>query len=245
MQSGSLYHIISRVNNQEFLLENHHIKAKYLSLLRLAKLKFDFGLLAYCIMDNHVHMLMKMNSDPISKVMQWVNLKFASSVNIKLDRNGHFFGARYHSTLIEDHFGVQQVIKYIHRNPIAAKMTNSLNYPWSSHNVYIGHPESSWFDANMGLETFNFGDSDAKSNYLRFVSEADDFERLIENDVLSERDVYYYENSQVPGWHEYVQKFPIIDAHSNVKGQLDLLFGRLCLMAKVDQSRVHKLIRLT
>ena len=91
MESGYCYHITCRANNQEYLLEKYDYKARYQYYLTKAQSKFDTELWSYCLMDNHVHMLMKMYADSISKTMQWLNQNFASSVNLMQGRNGHFF----------------------------------------------------------------------------------------------------------------------------------------------------------
>lgn len=238
--SGELYHITSRANNQEYFFEHPHCKSHYLSLLQSAKAQFDFELYAYCIMDNHVHLLMKMNNDSISIIMSWLNQRFAYFVNSRMGRNGHLWGDRYHLTAISGKIRTNYVIRYIHRNPIAAGITTSLNYPWSSHHIYAGRPEQAWFEANQGLFTFDTKKSSAKTSYLKYVSAEDDLERLAKNKILTERDLVTIENSQFPGEHEYVLALPEHAARDNVQGQLDLLFGRLCLMTKVNPGLIGK-----
>ena len=149
-----------------------------------------------------------------------------------------FFGDRYYSYPVVGDYAIQQVIKYIHRNPIAANITNSLNYPWSSHNVYIGNPEKSWFSAEKGLMAFADGKSDPKTNYLKFVSAPDDLERLASQNLLSEKVRHRFETTQIPGMHEYVLSLPEHEASAYKKGQLDLLFSRLCLISQLDPYKI-------
>jgi len=224
-------------------LENPHCKDKYLTLLKTIKQRSDFELFCYCIMDNHVHMLMKMNSDPLSSIMQWLNQKFAYDVNLRMGRNGHLFGDRYKAYPVIGDEKIRETIKYIHRNPVAANMTETLIYPWSSHHVYIGRPEKAWFEAGQGLELFKFGTSNAKNNYLNFVNKMGDVERLVAQKILSERDVNHLEDMQLPGDHEYILSRPQSELRSNVQGHLDLVFGRLCLMNKLDYPKIRDQVR--
>lgn len=243
IQPGVPYHVISRVNNQEFLLENDHCKDKYLTLLKQAKQRYDFNLFAYCIMDNHVHLIMRMNTDSLSSVIQWLNQKFAIDVNKRMGRNGHLFGDRFKAYPILGDEKIRETIKYIHRNPVAANMTDSLIYPWSSHHIYIGRPEKAWFEASEGLELFKDGASNAKNNYLKFVSQMGDVERLVAQKILSVRDVNHIEDIQLPGDHEYILSRPQSELRSNVQGHLDLVFGRLCLMNKLDYPKIRDQVR--
>lgn len=243
LQPGISYHVISRANNQEFLLENPHCKDKYLNLLKTIKLRSDFELFAYCIMDNHVHLLMRMNTDPLSSVMQWLNQKFAYEVNMRMGRNGHLFGDRYKAYPVIGDEKVREAIKYIHRNPLAANMVETLIYPWSSHHIYIGRPENAWFEARQGLDLFEEGTSSAKNNYLNFVNKMGDVERLVACKILNEREVNHLETLQLPGEHEYILSRPQSEARENVQGHLDLLFGRLCLMNKLEYPKIRDQIR--
>lgn len=243
LQPGILYHVISRVNNQEFLLESPHCKDKYLNLLKLAKQRYDFNLFAYCIMDNHIHLLMRMNVDTISRIIQWLNQNFAQEVNKRMGRNGHLFGERFKAYPVYGVEKVRETIKYIHRNPVAANMTDTLIYPWSSHHVYIGRPEKAWFEASEGLELFKDGTSNAKNNYLNFANKIGDVERLVACKILTEQDVNHIEEIQLPGVHEYILSRPKSEVHSNVQGHLDLVFGRLCLMNKLDYPTIRDQVR--
>jgi len=243
LQSGISYHVISRANNQEFLLESPHCKEKYLTLLKQAKQRYDFNLFAYCIMDNHIHLLMKMNVDSLSSVIQWLNQKFAQEVNQRMGRNGHLFGERFKAYPVFGDEKVRETIKYIHRNPVAANMVKTPIYPWSSHHIYIGRPENAWFEASKGLELFKDGDSKAKENYLKFVSKPGDVERLVACKLISEADVNRLETIQLPGDHEYILSRPQNEATANFQGCLDLLFGRLCLMNQLEFSKIRDQIR--
>jgi len=243
IQPGVPYHVISRVNNQEFLLENDHCKDKYLTLLKQAKQRYDFNLFAYCVMDNHVHLIMRMNADSLSSVIQWLNQKFAVDVNKRMGRNGHLFGDRFKAYPILNDEKIRETIKYIHRNPVAANMTDSLIYPWSSHHIYIGRPEKAWFEASEGLDLFKDGTSNAKNKYLNFANRIGDVERLVEQKILSERDVNRIEDIQLPSDHEYILSRPQSEACSKVQGYLDLVFGRLCLMNKLDYPTIRDQVR--
>ena len=156
---------------------------------------------------------------------------------------GGSIGDRYKAYPVIGDEKIRETIKYIHRNPVAANMTETLIYPWSSHHVYIGRPEKAWFEAGQGLELFKFGTSNAKNNYLNFVNKMGDVERLVAQKILSERDVNHLEDMQLPGDHEYILSRPQSELRSNVQGHLDLVFGRLCLMNKLDYPTIRDQVR--
>lgn len=224
---------------------NHHDKARYLALLKKAKTKFDYQLLAYCVMDNHVHLIVKMNQDPLSIIMKWVNQNFAAYLNFRLSRNGHLFANRYHTVFLEHPWAVQCAIKYVHRNPLAARIDRGLDYPWSSHRTYLGRPENAWFDAALGLSHFAAGGRDPLKNYLTFVYEREDLETLLDAQLLSESQIILLEQRLVPGLHEkaawpvFFQEALPPSLKSHPLQALDLIFGRLCLLARLNPQTIH------
>lgn len=133
-------------------------------------LKFDYELLAYVIMDNHYHLIIKVNEDPLDKIMFNINNVFVRYVNKELKRSGHVYESRYKSKQITTDTYLLWVLRYIHRNPIRAKMVENLDdYKWSSHYFYktarVG-TVNTMFILNM------LSDKKAKAvlSYMKFVN---------------------------------------------------------------------------
>ncbi len=94
-------------------------------------------------MDNHVHFLINADLSTMSESLKWINIKFASRYNNKYERVGHVFQGRYKSEVIKDENHLIQVLRYIHNNPVAAKMVSEVSkYKWSSYNHYLSGSEN-------------------------------------------------------------------------------------------------------
>lgn len=193
------YHVICRSNNREFTLQNEVIKGKYISILKDIKRRYKFSLFAYCIMDNHIHLLIKMQEDSLAMIMKAINQRFAQWINRTYKRTGHLFENRYHAILIETTHGIKCVIKYIHRNPVMAGIFSGLNYKWSSHSTYIKRSNRAWFDCSEALDLFSEKRCDARASYYKFVAPPMNFENLYFSKNITEKDLEDYENCCIPG----------------------------------------------
>lgn len=133
-QPGMIHHIIVRGNNKESIFKEDNDKIRYLQLLERYKKRHLFKLLAYCIMDNHVHLLIKQNEVSLSKTMQGIQQSYTQFYNKKYDCIGHVFHQRFKSIPVADDAYLITLIAYIHKNPKVAGIVNNLNeYRWSSH----------------------------------------------------------------------------------------------------------------
>ncbi|KJS19098.1 MAG: hypothetical protein VR72_20425 [Clostridiaceae bacterium BRH_c20a] len=132
---GALYHVICRGNNGEDILSQEKDKIEYIEILKKYKIRYGFNLYAYCIMDNHVHLLVETGVIPLSKIMQGIQQSFTQRYNKRYQRTGHVFQQRYKAKLCDMENYLLQLIKYIHHNPIKARISG-LSYNWSSHYNY-------------------------------------------------------------------------------------------------------------
>lgn len=138
LSSTGIYHIMMRGNEKKdiFLCEND--KVKFLNILRDKKKENEYELYAYCLMDNHIHLLIKENKDSIARIMKRINTSYANYFNKKYSRVGHVFQDRYKSETIESEGSLLQVIRYIHNNPVKAGIVSSPQmYLWSSFHLYL------------------------------------------------------------------------------------------------------------
>lgn len=171
---GALYHVMARGNNGEEVLERDEEKKQYLNLLKKYKERYDFKLYAYCLMDNHIHLLIEVSDIPLSKIMQGVQQSFTQIFNKKYERTGHAFQQRYKANLCDKESYFLQVIKYIHYNPVKASLDEGINYKWSSHNEYLKNDEYSLIDKDFVLSIFSNNRANAVRGYLEFINEEDD-----------------------------------------------------------------------
>lgn len=134
---GAIYHVIHRGNNKSFIFELDDDKVYLLKIMAEVKELFDFTILAYAIMDNHYHFLIKTHNIPLSRIMHRINTRYAKYYNRKYERTGSPFEDRYRGLLVENESYLIRLIKYIHNNPVYANICSSMNeYKWSSDVFY-------------------------------------------------------------------------------------------------------------
>lgn len=152
---GALYHVMCRGNNREEILKEEENKQMYLDLIKKYKKRYGFKLYAYCIMDNHVHMLIEREDVALSKIMQGIQQSYTQRYNKKYERTGHVFQQRYKAQLCNKNEYLLQLIKYIHMNPVKAGLEEGLNYKWSSHRIYIRGEDEDLIDLEFVTGLFS------------------------------------------------------------------------------------------
>ncbi|MFB2968396.1 transposase [Aerosakkonema sp. BLCC-F183] len=139
LQLGYCYHITTRCNNREFRLTRSECRQVLLYAIEKARLKYGFKLYALCIMSNHVHYLLEpAQPQDLPKIMHWLNWYTAMCFNRMLNRTGHFWEKRYHSTGFAntDKRRALNTLRYIHANPKAAGMQRGFFYDFSNYGMY-------------------------------------------------------------------------------------------------------------
>lgn len=100
---------------------------------------------AYCLMTNHLHLLVQVGERPLSPVMRVLLHRHARRINRLYYKGGHVFGDRFWSRPCTSESDVLNTIRYIHANPVEAGLVGTPDaYPWSSHHIYLGQEEASW-----------------------------------------------------------------------------------------------------
>ena len=132
-----IYHIMMRGINRQCIFKDSTEKNKFLKLLRQTKSELDVEVFAYCIMDNHVHLLLRENQDPIETFCRKINTSYAIYYNAKHERCGHLFQDRYKSEAVKDEKQLLLTVRYIHMNPVKARIcSNPEDYEASSYSEY-------------------------------------------------------------------------------------------------------------
>lgn len=142
---GGLYHLITRGVDRRDIFHSPEDHKKFLSLLAVQKEKLPFFLYAYCLMTNHVHLLMERMTDDIGRIMHRVLTGYTQYYNRKYRRSGHLLQGRHKAILCQSDMYLSELVRYIHLNPVRAKMVRKVeNYPFTSHRAYMGleEPES-------------------------------------------------------------------------------------------------------
>ncbi|TVQ07396.1 MAG: transposase [Leptolyngbya sp. DLM2.Bin27] len=139
LKAGFCYHVTTRCNNREFRLLRDECREVLLYAIEKCQEKYGFKLYALCIMSNHVHYLLEpQQPEDLPKIMHWLNWYTAMCFNRMLNRTGHFWEKRYHSTGFPntDYRRVLNTLRYIHANPKAAAMQEGFFYDYSNYGSY-------------------------------------------------------------------------------------------------------------
>lgn len=170
---GATYHITARGNRRNDIFKEEEDFQYYLKLIEEALhhyLHHNYKVICYCLMDNHVHLLIKTEDQPIGIFIGRINSKYAKYYNKKYNYIGHLFQDRFHSELIEKDTQMLVTSRYIHLNPVRAKMVSSpIEYRWSSYNVYLNEHKRNIID--KGYILFYFNGKDRELLYKLFVEE--------------------------------------------------------------------------
>jgi REP element-mobilizing transposase RayT len=150
------YHIMLRGNERKSIFPEEEDYRKFLQILAIKKRDDSFLLYAYCLMSNHLHLLIREKKQNISQIMKRINIAYAYYFNKKYNRVGHVFQDRFKSESVEEESYLLSVIRYIHNNPLNAKMVKDpILYPWSSSNCYINESKKCIIDKEDILTIFS------------------------------------------------------------------------------------------
>lgn len=168
------YHIMIRGNNKKEIFKKEDEKERFIKIIYKKKSVDKWNLRAYCIMDNHVHLLIEECENEIQVIMKKINVSYAMYYNKKYKLTGHVFQDRYKSEAIEDDAYLLAVMRYIHQNPVKAGMVKNLkDYRWSSYNEYIDNTKTLITDTNL-LEMFSKNEIEAVKGFKKFHEEIDE-----------------------------------------------------------------------
>lgn len=133
-----VYHIMLRGINRQIIFQDDKDILRFLDTLRNYKELSGFQLFAYCIMDNHVHLLIKESDEPMSTIVKRISSSYVFWYNKRYERCGHLFQERFRSEAVDDDEYFLTVLRYIHQNPVKAEISDGVDdYKWSSYKEYI------------------------------------------------------------------------------------------------------------
>jgi len=165
-ESG-IYHIIMRGINRMVIFNDYEDRHRFFQTLKYYKKICGYKIYAYCLMNNHFHLLLSIGAEPLEQVMRRICGKYVYWYNNKYDRVGYLFQDRFKSEPVENEAYFLTVLRYIHQNPLKAGMAKELDqYPWSSYNCYLS--QDSFVDINFALNIFNNDIERAVKSFIEF-----------------------------------------------------------------------------
>lgn len=198
-ESG-IYHIILRGQNRQIIFEDDEDKEKFLKTPEECKRKSGFELYGYCLMGNHIHLLLHELKDETGIIMRRIGASDVYWYNWKYRRCGHLFQDRYKSEAIETDEYFLTVLRYIHRNPVKAGLVKRMSdYKWSSYDEYISNKGLT--DINFALNIVDENREKAVAGFAKYHAEQQEDKclEMEERRRLTDEEAQRYHNEEV--WH--------------------------------------------
>jgi len=170
-----IYHVVLRGINKQTIFEDEEDNEKFLVTVKRYKEQSGYQLLAYCLMGNHIHLLIKTGVEELGQIFRRIGASYVYWYNRKYDRTGHLFQDRYKSEAVETDHYMFAVLRYIHQNPLKAGMVNHIvDYPYSSYAEYIGLNNEQYVDKDFALSLFHEEKEQALADFRDFNEMATD-----------------------------------------------------------------------
>lgn len=167
----AFYHVMLRGNNRQCIFHHDIDYLNFIDCLKSASTLYSSHVHLYCLMPNHIHLVIEVTDIPLSKLMQRIGTIYAQKHNKRYNKIGHVFQGRFKAKLIQDDQYLLELCYYIHMNPVKAGLCQAPDgYRWSSHFEYMRH-------GNQPLQTFVTTEhitnllADFRSTYERFISQ--------------------------------------------------------------------------
>jgi putative transposase len=170
---GDVHHVHARGNARMRIFLDDADHRRYLWLLGRAVERYRWRCLAYCLMVNHVHLLIEAPVVPLGRGMGYVHGEYARTFNERHERSGHVFGGRYGSVPVADDAHLWVAARYIARNPVEAGLCREpAAWRWSSHAAIVAGTAPSWLDRGRLLAYFGGVGGEPLERYAQLVNAA-------------------------------------------------------------------------
>jgi putative transposase len=154
----AIYHVTSRGNRQDAIFVDDEDRQRFLSILAQTLDRFQASVVAYCLMDNHYHLVLYTPLPNLSALMRRLNGMVTQSYNRSHGKVGHLFQGRFKAILVDQDAYLLTLCRYVERNPVRAGMVpHAKDWPWSSYRAHIGNASSPPWLASIRLHGYLLG----------------------------------------------------------------------------------------
>ena len=168
--TGGLYHVILRGNGGQPVFLADEDRCRFSLLMQEGTCRFGYRVHAFCFMTNHIHLALQTGEIPLSRGLQNLSFRYTRWINWRKNSTGHLFQGRFKAVLIDSDSYLLELVRYIHLNPIRANMVNGPDeYPWTSHNAYLGKEILPWLTTDWMLGQFGKSVQKARAAYQTFL----------------------------------------------------------------------------
>lgn len=186
---SGIYHIMLRGVNRQEIFHDDEDCLVFLGILRRYKVKSEINVYSWCLMNNHIHLLLKEGNESISATMKRIAVSFVLYYNEKYGTSGHLFQDRFKSENIESRKSYLTVLRYIHQNPVKAGLTKTVvEWRWSSCRFYYDarEGEGQLLDSAFTLDLFSEDYSMARERFKEF-NDSDNQDQCLDDHIKARR----------------------------------------------------------
>lgn len=175
---GAFYHVILRGNGGQEIFYSKADRSRFYLLLQEGIERYGHRLHAFCLMTNHLHLVVQVGDMPLAKILQNISFRYTRYINKKKKRNGHLFQGRYKAILIDADSYLLELVRYIHNNPLRTGLVNKPEqYQWSSHRAYLDKETVTWLTTDFVLSQFAKNEKKARQQFQAFCLKGGNEER--------------------------------------------------------------------
>ena len=169
--AGATYHVTSPGDRREAIYDDDLDRTRWLEIIAQVCDRFNWRIHAYCLMDNHYHLVIETVDGNLSKGMRQLNGVYTQYYNRRHGRSGHVFQGRYKAIHVDKENYLLELARYVVLNPVRASMVaDVINWPWSSYPAAVGHCSSpDWLETDWLLSHFGKQRKRARTKYVDFV----------------------------------------------------------------------------
>jgi hypothetical protein len=198
-------------------------------------------------MDNHYHLLIETPEANLSVTVQWINVSFAVYYNRKRQNSGHIFQGRFKAILIDADEYLKQLSRYIHLNPVRAKIVkNPGDYPWSSHRAFIGEEKPPhWLETKWLLSQFGRRERESIRSYREYIENVEvaslenPHKDVIGGMILGDPGFVSWVKEEFLSDREYEEEIPQLK-ELKPKPSLDTIVRIVCDEMRCDEEQILK-----
>jgi REP element-mobilizing transposase RayT len=167
------YHVMNRGRRGENIFSDKRDYEVFINLLKETAEQWNVKITAYCLMSNHYHILLQTPEGNLSRSMRHLNGIYTQRYNKMHGYDGQLFRGRYKSILVDEDTYLLGLLKYIHKNPVKAKVVDNLDdYPWSSHQGYLSNKKDhDWLNKEFVFSILHRDKRKWKDEYKKLMYE--------------------------------------------------------------------------